>query len=75
MKKIKHSFCHRCQKLLGKTRYISIQTDLGNVAFCEDCIREGYLDLIGLQYKSPQIQMIIDDFKKFLVKFKISIDS
>ena len=67
--------CHKCDRLLGRSRYLFVKTDFGNYAFCSTCIREGYRELIQIQNKSPQIIKILADFKRFIKKFKMEIES
>lgn len=67
--------CHKCSRLLGGSNFLYVKTEFGNFAFCSTCIKEGYKELIYIENPAPQIKKILADFRKFMKKFKMEIDS
>lgn len=68
--------CHICGKLLRKPPVFVVEVaGFDDIAYCAPCVKRGYLDLIAKPAESQEIEVIKEDFRRFLKKNKISIES
>lgn len=75
-KKTVSTMCHICGKLIGKPPIFIVEiAGFDDIAYCVPCVKKGYLDLISRPNTNPDIEVIKEDFRQFLKKNKINIES